>query len=196
MTPRKAGIERKTRETEIAVEINLDGSGRFAIDTPLPFMNHMLEAMTRHALFDVTLRARGDTEVDDHHTVEDIGLVVGEALDKALGSRAGIVRYGSILLPMDDALSAVAVDLGGRPYLVWNIANRKRRSGTFDLSLLQEFFRGFVVQGRLNLHVDQRYGADPHHAYETVFKGVGRALRQACALDARETGQPSSKGVI
>jgi len=196
MKARKARVERKTRETDIAVELNLDGKGRFEIDTPLPFLNHMLEALARHSLFDVSLRARGDTEVDDHHTVEDIGLVFGEALNEALGDRCGIARYGSVLLPMDDALSAVAVDLGGRPYLVWKIANRKRRSGTFDLSLLQEFFRGFVVQGRLNLHVDQRYGADPHHAYETVFKGVARALRAACAVDPRETGQPSSKGVI
>ena len=196
MKKRTAKVVRKTKETDITVELCIDGSGKGTIDTGLPFLDHMLDAMTRHALFDLKLKARGDLEVDFHHTVEDIGLVLGEALDKALGDRKGITRYGSALLPMDDSLSAVAVDLGGRPYLVYKIANRKRRTGQFDLSLLEEFFRAFVVQARMNLHIDHRYGAEPHHAYESVFKGFARALRQACSMDPRETGLPSSKGAI
>lgn len=196
MKQRSATVKRKTKETDISVELCIDGSGTGSIDTGLPFLDHMLDALARHALFNLTLKARGDLEVDYHHTVEDIGLVVGQALDQALGDRRRIVRYGSVLLPMDDSLSAVAVDLGGRPYLVYKIANRKRRTGQFDLSLLEEFFRAFVVQGRMNLHIEQRYGPEPHHAYESVFKGVARALRQACAIDPREIGLPSSKGAI
>ncbi len=196
MKQRTAKVVRKTKETDISVELCIDGSGKGSIDTGLPFLDHMLDALTRHALFDLTLKAKGDLDVDYHHTVEDIGLVVGEALDKALGTREGITRYGSSLLPMDDSLSAVAVDLGGRPYLVYRIANKKRRTGQFDLSLLEEFFRAFVVQARMNLHIEHKYGPEPHHAYESVFKGVARALRQACALDPRETGLPSSKGAI
>ncbi|MDP6491019.1 MAG: imidazoleglycerol-phosphate dehydratase HisB [Kiritimatiellia bacterium] len=196
MTKRTAKVARKTKETDITVELCIDGTGKGEIDTGLPFLDHMLDAMTRHALFDLTLKARGDLEVDFHHTVEDIGLVLGEALDKALGDRKGISRYGSALLPMDDSLSSVAVDLGGRPYLVYKIANRKRRTGQFDLSLIEEFFRAFVVQSRMNLHIEHRYGAEAHHAYESIFKGLARALRTACALDPRETGLPSSKGAI
>ena len=196
MKKRIAKVDRKTKETDISVELCLDGTGKGEIDTGLPFLDHMLDAMTRHALFDLRLKARGDLEVDYHHTVEDIGLVVGEALDKALGDRTGITRYGFSLLPMDDSLSQVAVDLGGRPYLVYKIANRKRRTGQFDLSLLEEFFRAFVVQARMNLHIEHRYGTEPHHAYESVFKGFARALRMACAIDPRETGLPSSKGAI
>ncbi|MBL7076316.1 MAG: imidazoleglycerol-phosphate dehydratase HisB [Kiritimatiellae bacterium] len=196
MRKRTAKVDRKTKETDISVELCIDGTGKSSVDTGLPFLDHMLDALTRHALFDLKLKARGDLEVDFHHTVEDIGLVMGDALDKALGTRKGITRYGSALLPMDDSLSSVAVDLGGRPYLVYKIANRKRRTGQFDLSLLEEFFRAFVVQSRMNLHIEHKYGPEPHHAYESVFKGVARALRQACAIDPRETGLPSSKGAI
>jgi imidazoleglycerol-phosphate dehydratase len=196
MKKRTAEVHRKTKETDISVTLCIDGSGESTVDTGLPFLDHMLDAMARHALFDLCLKARGDLEVDYHHTVEDIGLVFGEALDKALGDRRGITRYGSALLPMDDSLSSVAVDLGGRPYLVYKIANRKRRTGQFDLSLLEEFFRAFVVQARMNLHIEHRYGAEPHHAYESVFKGFARSLRMACAPDPRETGLPSSKGAI
>lgn len=197
MKKRTSKVRRKTKETDIAVELTIDGAGSCAVDTGVPFLDHMLELLTRHALFDLVVKGAGDTEVDDHHTVEDVGLVLGEALDKALGKREGIARYGSVLLPMDDALSAVALDLGGRPFLVYRLANRKQRTGNFDLRLLEEFFRAFVVKGRLNLHIDQRYGKEPHHAHESVFKGVARALRAACAVDPREQGrQPSSKGKL
>jgi imidazoleglycerol-phosphate dehydratase len=196
MSQRRARIERKTRETQIKVELDLDGQGVTEIQLDLPFMRHMLELLGRHALFTLTLHATGDLDVDYHHTVEDIGLVLGEALDRALGDRAGIVRYGHAIIPMDESLSLVAVDLGGRPYLVYDIANRRKKILDFDLGLIEEFFRAFVTQGRMNLHIAHLYGAEPHHAYESVFKGVARALRMACARDPRETGIPSSKGVI
>lgn len=193
---RQAQVQRTTRETDISVSLDLDGSGQFQIETGMPFMNHMCELLARHALLDLDIAASGDLDVDYHHTVEDLGLVLGDALNRALGERAGIRRYGWCVIPMDDALSRVAVDLGGRPYLVWEIANRKRKIRDFDLSLIHEFFRAFCDQARMNLHVSQLYGADAHHAYESVFKGVARALRQACERDARESGIPSSKGSI
>ena len=198
MTPplRQATLERSTRETQITASLTLDGSGRTRISTGMPFMDHMLELLARHALIDLTLDARGDLEVDYHHTVEDVGLVLGSALDQALGDRKGIARYGFWLLPMDESLSEVALDLGGRPFLVYQIANRKRRIRDFDVSLIEEFFRAFTVQARMNLHIAHRYGSDLHHAYESVFKAVARALRTAMTFDARETGVPSSKGVL
>jgi imidazoleglycerol-phosphate dehydratase len=156
----------------------------------------MLELLARHGLLDLELRARGDLQVDYHHTVEDIGLVLGDALNRALGDRKGISRYGWCLMPMDDALCRAAIDLGGRPYLVFEMANKRRKILDFDLGLIREFFRAFTVQARLNLHVRQFYGDDPHHAYEAVFKGVARALRMAAAYDPRERGLPSSKGRI
>jgi imidazoleglycerol-phosphate dehydratase len=193
---RTARIKRTTTETDISVRLNIDGVGAYAVETELPFLNHMLELLARHALIDLEIRARGDLEVDAHHTVEDLGLVLGTALDKALGTRHGIARYGWCLLPMDDALSGAAVDLGGRPYLVYHRANRARRIGTFDLRLLEEFFRAFVTQARMNLHVVNLYGDEPHHVCESMFKGVARALRMAVARDPREKGLPSSKGKI
>lgn len=196
MKTRAADIHRKTRETDIRVALNLDGSGKTEVTTGLPFLNHMLELMGRHALMDLTVVATGDLEVDYHHLVEDLGLVLGSALDEALGDRKGIGRYGWVLLPMDESLSRVAVDLGGRPFLVYTIANRRRKILEFDLRLIEEFFRAFVVQARMNLHVEHLYGDEPHHAYESVFKGVARALRAACALDPREKGLPSTKGAI
>ena len=194
--PRTARISRHTRETRIDADLSLDGRGRAAIDTGLPFLDHMLELVARHALFDLRLRARGDLKVDDHHTAEDLGLCLGQALDQALGDRRGIRRYGCATLPMDDALSRVALDLGGRPYLVYQIANPRRKIKTFDLGLVEELLRAFCVQGRMNLHVAQLYGRDPHHAYESVFKALARALRDAVALDPREPGIPSSKGTL
>ena len=179
MKPRTATIRRKTRETNMTVMLNLDGTGASAIDTGLPFLDHMLELMSRHSLIDLTVTARGDLHVDYHHTVEDLGLCLGSALDKALGTRRGISRYGWCLLPMDESLSRAVVDLGGRPFLVYNIANRRRKILEFDLALLGEFLRAFVTQGRMNLHVEHLYGADPHHAHESTFKAVARALRQA-----------------
>ena len=196
MKPRKSLVIRNTRETQIRVELNIDGAGRYDIDTGLPFFNHMLELIAKHALFDLRLTAAGDLAVDHHHTVEDVGLALGEALNQALGDRRGIERYGFSLMPMDDAFSRVAVDLGGRPYLVRQMANRKKKILDFDLDLLGEFLRAFVTQARMNLHVAQLYGADAHHAHESVFKGLARALRAACRRDPRVKGVPSSKGVL
>jgi imidazoleglycerol-phosphate dehydratase len=159
-------------------------------------MNHMLELLGRHSLMELNIRAKGDLPVDYHHTVEDLGLALGSALDKALGVRKGIRRYGWCLMPMDDAMTEVAVDLGGRPFLVYSIVNRTRRIRDFDVRLIEEFFRAFTVQARLNLHINNRYGADPHHVFESVFKGLARALRQAVERDPRETGIPSSKGIL
>jgi len=196
MKKRTAIVSRKTRETDITVRLNLDGAGVSRVQTGLPFLDHMLELLARHGLLDLELRARGDLQVDYHHTVEDIGLVLGDALNRALGARKGISRYGWCLMPMDDALCRAAIDLGGRPYLVFEMANKRRKILDFDLGLIREFFRAFTVQARLNLHVRQFYGDDPHHAYEAVFKGVARALRMAAAYDPRERGLPSSKGRI
>jgi len=195
-TTRKAAVHRQTTETDIRVAVNLDGQGRQAVDTGIPFLDHMLQLLAKHSLIDLEIKARGDLQVDDHHTVEDVGLVLGEVLDQALGDRRGIVRYGWAVIPMDESQSQVAVDLGGRPFLVYTIANRKHRTGAFDLRLLEEFFRAFVTKARLNLHVEHRFGDEAHHAYESVFKALARALRMAVALDPREQGVPSSKGAI
>lgn len=193
---RKASVHRQTRETDIQVTLNIDGRGDARIDTGLPFMNHMLELFAKHSLCDLQITARGDLAVDYHHTVEDLGLSLGEALDTALGDRVGIRRYGWSLLPMDDALSRTALDLGGRPFLVLEMANRRRKILDFDLGLIREFFQALVVQARMNLHVAQLYGADPHHAYESVFKGLARAFGMACERDPRVRGVPSSKGTL
>jgi len=196
MTARRANQHRETRETDISVSLNLDGTGHCAIATGIPFMDHMLELFGRHGLIDLEIQASGDLAVDFHHTVEDLGLVLGTCLDQALADRKGIQRYGWCLLPMDESLSQVAVDLGGRPFLVYTIANRKRRIRDFDVKLIEEFFRAVVVQARMNLHIQHLYGDEVHHAYESVFKGFARAFRQAVARDTRETGIPSSKGTI
>lgn len=193
---RRATQHRKTRETDIALTLDLDGTGRSVIETGIPFLNHMLELLARHALVDLDLKAAGDLEVDYHHTVEDIGLVLGTCLDQALGERRGIRRYGWALLPMDESLAQVAVDLGGRPFLVYSIANRKQKIRDFDVKLVEEFFRAFAVQGRMNLHIRHLYGDEVHHAYEAVFKGFARALRMACEPDPRDSGIPSSKGTL
>jgi imidazoleglycerol-phosphate dehydratase len=193
---RRATVERKTRETDIAVKLAIDGTGRYAVDTNLPFLDHMLELFAKHALIDLDIRAHGDVEVDYHHTAEDLGLVLGEALDKALGDRKGIARYGWSYVPMDDALSRAVVDLGGRPYLVYGVANRTRKIRDFDLLLVREFFQAFTVKARMNLHMAQLYGREPHHAYESLFKAAARALGAACRRDPRVRGVPSSKGAI
>jgi imidazoleglycerol-phosphate dehydratase len=196
MDTRKAIKERNTRETRISIDLTLDGAGSSEIETGIPFLNHMLELLAKHALFDLRIEASGDLDVDYHHTVEDVGLVLGDALDEALGDRQGIVRYGWCLLPMDDSLSRVAVDLGGRPYLVYNIANRTRKIRDFQVILIEEFFRAFVTQARMNLHIEHLYGREPHHAYESVFKGTAKALLAACARDPRIQGVLSSKGTL
>lgn len=196
MKTRVAKLARKTKKTNIAVELKLDGSGESKVRTGIPFLNHMLDLFAKHALFDLTLKAKGDLAVDYHHTVEDVGLVLGDALNQALGDRKGIVRYGNAVLPMDESLSRVALDLGGRPYLVYEVETRKKRIRDFDLGLIEEFFRAFTTQARMNLHIRLMYSKEPHHAYESVFKGVARALGMACARDSRVKGVPSSKGRI
>ena len=196
MKKRKAIVARNTRETQIRAELDVDGNGRYEIETGLPFFNHMLELLAKHSLFDLKLQATGDLAVDHHHTVEDVGLALGDALNQALGDRKGIERYGFSLMPMDETLSRVALDLGGRPYLVVEMANRKKKILDFELSLLVEFLRAFATQARMNLHVRQFYGTDAHHAWESVFKGLARALKAACRRDPRVQGVPSSKGVL
>lgn len=198
-TARSARIERNTAETQIDLSLNVDGQGAYRIHTGIPFMNHMLDLLAKHALFDLEITASGDLEVDYHHLVEDLGLVLGEALNQALGDRRGINRYGFWVLPMDDAQAQaeVCLDLGGRPYLVYQITNPKTHIRDFDVSLIGHFFRSFTDTARMNLHIDQRYGEDVHHAYEAVFKAVARALRMACGNDPRALDAvPSSKGRI
>lgn len=196
MKQRIASLKRTTRETDISIRLNLDGRGVYTNQTGIPFLNHMLDLLAKHALLDLNVRCKGDLEVDYHHTVEDVGLALGTVLDKALGDRKGINRYGWNLLPMDESLSEVAMDLGGRPYLVYSLATRKRRIRDFDVDLIEEFFRAFVTQGRMNLHVRQLYGQEPHHAIESVFKGVAKALLMAATRNPRVKGVPSSKGKI
>ncbi|MBU1909949.1 MAG: imidazoleglycerol-phosphate dehydratase HisB [Verrucomicrobia bacterium] len=196
MKKRTATINRQTRETSIQVNLALDGDGEARIRTGIPFLNHMLELFARHSLINATIRAKGDLDVDYHHTVEDVGLALGEALNRALGDRKGIVRYGWAVVPMDESLSRVALDLGGRPYLVYEVATRRKKIRDFDLGLIEEFFRAFTVQGRMNLHIKTMYGQDPHHIFESVFKAVARALGAACARDPRVKGVPSSKGKL
>lgn len=196
MRNRTASITRNTRETRISLSLDIDGTGDYSIETGIPFFNHMLDLLAKHAIFDLKIKAEGDLEVDYHHTVEDVGLVLGEALNQALGDRKGIARYGWSLAPMDEAMSRVAIDLGGRPFLVYSIANRKKKIRDFDLGIIQHFFRSFSEQGRLNLHIAQLYGDDPHHAYESVFKGVAKALYMACSLDPRVKDVPTTKGVL
>lgn len=193
---RKAEIERNTRETAIKLSLDLDGSGEGTIDTGIGFFNHMLELLKKHALLDLTLKASGDLDVDYHHTVEDAGLVLGQALNKALGERRGIVRYGFASVPMDEALCETSVDLGGRPFLVFSSAKKHLMVRDFEVKLLEEFFRAVSVEGRMNIHLREIYGDETHHVCEGVFKSFARALRQAVSADPRETGVPSSKGVL
>ena len=196
MKKRQAIVKRNTRETQIRTELDVDGSGSYEIETGLPFFNHMIELFAKHSLFDLKLKATGDLAVDHHHTVEDVGLALGDALNQALGDRKGIERYGFSLMPMDETLTRVALDLGGRPYLVLDMANKKKKILDFELALLGEFLRAFTTQARMNLHVRQFYGTDGHHAWESVFKGLARALKTACRHDPRVKGVPSSKGVL
>ncbi len=196
MNTRTASKHRKTRETDIALTLNLDGSGVANINTGVGFLDHMLELITKHALLDLTVEAKGDLHVDDHHTVEDVGIVLGEALNEALGDRKGIRRYGWAYLPMDEAMARVALDLGGRPFLVYEIDHPATHIKDFDLQLLEEFWRAFSTQARMNLHIAQLYGKDVHHAHEAVFKGVAKALDYAKQHDPRVKGVPSSKDLL
>ncbi len=193
---RTAEIERNTKETKIKLSLNLDGSGAGEIDTGIGFFNHMLELLKKHALVDLTVKAVGDLDVDYHHTVEDVGLVLGQALDKALGERRGITRYGFASVPMDEALCETSIDLGGRPFLVFSSGKKHLMVRDFEVKLLEEFFRAVSVEGRLNIHLREIYGDEAHHVCEGLFKSFARALRQAASADPRETGIPSSKGVL
>ncbi len=194
---RSARIERKTAETEITVDIGLDGTGRHAIDTGVGFLDHMLEQIARHGLFDLEIRARGDLHVDAHHTTEDVGITLGQALRQALGDKRGIVRYAHAYVPLDEALTRVVVDISGRPWLVWNVEFPAEKIGTFDTELFHEFFHAFAINAGITLHVENLYGRNAHHIAETCFKALARALRGAVARDARlGDAIPSTKGVL
>ena len=194
---RTAKITRQTAETKIAVEINLDGTGSYDNQTGVGFFDHMLDQLARHSLIDMKIRAQGDLHIDDHHTVEDTGIALGQALNKALGDKRGIRRYGACLLPMDDALLRAALDLSGRPFLVWTVDMPTAKIGTFDTELVREFFQAFATHGQITLHVDKLHGINSHHIAEAAFKAVARALREAVEKDARKADQvPSTKGTL
>lgn len=197
MSARTAKVERKTSETDITVEINLDGSGKHDISTPLPFLSHMLEQLPRHGLFDLTVRATGDTQIDGHHTTEDLGIVLGKAVLQALGDRKGIRRYGSATLPMDEARVSCSLDLSGRTFFVWEVELPKTKIGDWDTELAEVFFEGFARGAQINLHVVQEAGTNLHHIVEISFKALAKALRAATELDPRALGQlPSTKGML
>ena len=196
MAKRTAEVVRKTRETDIKLTLDVDGAGKAEVRTKVGFLDHMLELFARHASMDLTVDCVGDTHVDSHHTTEDVGICLGQALDRALGDRAGIRRYGHAVLPMDETLVTCAVDLGGRPYWVWDAPMPSAKVGDFDTELVADFWQAFTAQARLNLHVLLHYGRNTHHVSEAVFKGLARALRDACERDPRSEGIPSTKGVL
>ena len=193
---RSATLERKTRETDVRVEIDLDGRGEYEIATGIPFFDHMLESFAKHGLFDLRITAKGDLEVDTHHTVEDVGIALGEALREALGDAAGIRRFGSAVLPMSEAKVEVSVDVSNRAYLVYRVELANNRIGSFDASLTQDFLYAFAQNAGLDLHVELRYGKNPHHVVEAIFKGTARALRDALERDPRVKGLPTVKGAL
>jgi imidazoleglycerol-phosphate dehydratase len=191
---REGKISRTTKETEIRVDLNLDGLGKHKISTSIPFLDHMLSLLAAHGLFDLVIQARGDTAVDFHHTVEDIGICLGGALKQALGGKEGVGRYGSAFVPMDESLASVHVDLSGRPHLVYHVPLRKRKIGDFDTELVKEFFQALVNNAGITLHAQVVYGNNGHHMVESLFKACGRALRQAVSKDEKVRGVPSTKG--
>ena len=193
---RTSSIERNTKETQVSVTLGLDGSGAGEIETGIGFFDHMLELLKKHALIDLTVKAKGDIDVDYHHTVEDVGLVIGKALDEALGDRKGIVRYGFASVPMDEALCETSLDLGGRPFIVMQCPMKHAMVRDFEVKLVEEFFRAVSVEARANIHLRQIYGDEAHHVCEGLFKGFARAFRAAVKVDPAEKGIPSSKGVI
>ncbi len=193
---RRARVERKTRETRVSVEIDLDGRGQASVETGVPFLDHMLDSLTRHSLFDLEVRASGDLEVDQHHTVEDVGLVLGQAFAHALGNKAGIRRFGQATVPLDEALISVVIDLSGRPYLVYELEPGQERVGDFDLGLVHDFMLAFVNEAKVNLHIDAIRGRNPHHMIEAAFKALARALEAATRIDPRIEGVPSTKGAL
>jgi imidazoleglycerol-phosphate dehydratase len=192
---RSATVKRKTKETDISVSVDLDGSGRSEIATGIGFLDHMLEQLARHGLFDLAVKAKGDLHIDQHHTTEDVGIVLGQALKQALGTRAGISRYADVHLPMDEAMTRCAIDLSGRPYLVWKVTFSRPRIGDFDTELIHEFFQAFAQNAGITLHIENLYGRNNHHIAETCFKAVARALCSAVAIDPRQGDRvPSTKG--
>jgi len=197
MAARQARVERSTKETRIAATVNLDGTGRYAIKTGIGFLDHMLEQLARHSLIDIELEAKGDLHIDYHHTTEDTGIVIGQAVAKALGERAGIRRYGDALIPMDETLTRVALDVSNRPYLIWKVKFSKPKLGEMDTELFKEWFQAFAQAAGVTLHVENLYGENNHHIVESCYKGLARALRQALEPDPRQAGAvPSTKGVL
>jgi imidazoleglycerol-phosphate dehydratase len=192
---RTASVKRKTKETDIAVTVDLDGSGKAAIATGVGFFDHMLEQVARHSLIDVTIKAKGDLHIDQHHTVEDVGIALGTAIREALGDMTGITRYADVHLPMDEAMTRAAIDISGRPHLVWKVAFTRARIGTFDTELFREFFGAFAQNAGVTLHIENLYGRNNHHIAETCFKALARVLKAAVAIDPRQKSRvPSTKG--
>ncbi len=193
---RNAKVERKTAETEVSVSVGLDGEGKGDIATSIPFLDHMLSLLSRHGFLDLTVQSAGDTEVDDHHLVEDLGICLGKALRQALGGKEGIARYGEATVPMDECLCRVALDISGRPYLVYHVEFGTGKIGKFDPALLKEFFKAFSDHSGMNLHINLLYGANSHHMAEAIFKALARALKMAVAIDANIRGVLSTKGAL
>jgi imidazoleglycerol-phosphate dehydratase len=196
-TPRQGKVERKTKETEIAVAVDLDGSGKSEISTGIGFLDHMLDQLSRHSLIDLKVKAKGDLHIDYHHTTEDTGICIGEAVAKALGERTGIRRWGEATVPMDETLTRVALDASNRPYLIWKVKFSKPKLGEMDTELFKEWFQAFAQHAGLTLHIENLYGENNHHIVESCFKGLARALRQAIEIDPRKSDAiPSTKGVL
>jgi len=193
---RKAKIQRKTAETDISIEINLDGKGNGAVSTTVAFIDHMLNLFARHGLFDLVIKGKGDTHIDDHHLIEDIGICLGDAVKKALGTKKGIVRYGSATVPMDESLCSASIDISGRPYLIYNVEFKSRKIGTFDFSLIREFFKSFSDHSGMTLHINLVYGKNNHHMAEAIFKAFALALRKAVTIHGRIEGILSTKGSL
>ncbi len=194
---RKAMLKRKTKETNISLGLNLDGRGSYSINNPIPFLDHMLSLMCKHGLFDIKLKARGDIDIDDHHTVEDIGIVLGKALKQALGDMKGIARYGQASVPMDEALASVSLDISGRPYFVYKVEfPKKNKLKDFDPDLIEDFLQAFVSSSSITLHINVLYGRNIHHIIEAIFKGLGRALREAVSVNRKIKSIPTTKGMI
>lgn len=194
---RSATVTRKTKETKIAVTVNLDGTGRYTVRTGIGFLDHMLEQLSRHSLMDLEVDAEGDTHIDFHHTTEDTGIAIGEAVNQALGDRRGIVRYGDCIIPMDETCSRVALDFSNRPYLVWKVAFTKPKLGEMDTELFKEWFQAFAQSAGVTLHVENLYGENNHHIIESCFKGLARSLRKAVEIDPRKADDvPSTKGTL
>jgi imidazoleglycerol-phosphate dehydratase len=196
MNKRIATIKRTTNETDVSVTLNLDGAGRGRVETGVQFLDHMLDLFAKHGVFDLEIKCKGDLGIDAHHSVEDIGICLGSALDKALGDKAGLTRFAHAYFPMDETLVRVVADLSGRPYLVYNVKSKRERVGKFDSDLIEEFWKAVVTHARVNMHIELLYGRNMHHIFEAVFKAAARALSSATRIDSRIEGVPSTKGVL